>query len=32
MEPHPDEHFHPGDELLEWSEEHEGLKGILFLL
>lgn len=27
MEPHPDEHFHPGDELLEWSEDHEGLKG-----
>ena len=30
MEPHPDEHLHPGDELLDWSEEHEGLKGICF--
>lgn len=27
MEPHPDEQFHPGDEELNWSEQHENLKG-----
>ncbi|XP_052085009.1 protein tyrosine phosphatase domain-containing protein 1-like [Mytilus californianus] len=27
MEPHPDEQFHPGDEQLNWSEQHENLKG-----